>query len=206
MLAVAVLIGGLAWRLSIGSSTPHPASANSGTGQHGTAPHGGGPAHRPVTTTTDGVPAGYSSADLAFQDDFDGTALNNAKWNPFITSNSAHGVPWNTNGHGGSGLQNPSLVANQEYYLPAQVQVDNGLDLVADQTTTPGMLAGTPRTYPWRSGAVTTYGKFEFTGGYIQIVAKMPAGPGMWPSMWMLPSRTGFALPAARSSSPAISG
>jgi beta-glucanase (GH16 family) len=186
LLAVAVLVGGLVWRLSIDPST-HGAAARGG-GHHGSGAQGSGPPRRVTTTTTsDGIPVGYSTTDLVFSDDFSGTKLNSANWNTFVTSNGAHGVPWNTNNHGGSGLQNPALVANSEYYLPSQVQVDDGLTLVADETPTPGMLVKTPKTYPWRSGALSTYGKFEFSGGYVQIVAKTPSGPGMWPSMWMLP-------------------
>ena len=47
-------------------------------------------------------------------------------------------MPWNSNGHGGSGLQNPALVANLEYDLPSQVIVDNSLTLLATQTPTAG--------------------------------------------------------------------
>ncbi len=100
-------------------------------------------------------------------------------------------MPWNSNGHGGSGLQNPALVANLEYDLPSQVIVDNSLTLLATQTPTAAVLGDTPETYQWRSGIVSTYGKFQFTGGFVQIDAKMPVGSGMWPSLWLLPGPGG---------------
>src|SRR5271166_4132779 len=43
------------------------------------------------------------------------------------------------------------------------------------------------QTYPFTSGALTTYGKMEFTGGYLQISMKQPSGDGAWPALWMLP-------------------
>jgi beta-glucanase (GH16 family) len=180
VLAVALIAGLVTWRLT------------DQTASHAAVP----PTHHPtppspaVTTTTD-VPQGYTTADLEFEDTFNGTSLDPTKWNPYMTSNSARGVPWNTNGHGGSGMQNPSVIANQEYYLPSQATVNGGLDLMAEETPTPGMLGGAPKTYAWRSGVVTTYGKFQFTGGYVQIVAKMPSSDGMWPSLWTLPGPGG---------------
>lgn len=36
---------------------------------------------------------------------------------------------------------------------------------------------------------VSTYGKFQFDGGYVQIKAKVPVGDGLWPGFWMLPGR-----------------
>jgi beta-glucanase (GH16 family) len=44
---------------------------------------------------------------------------------------------------------------------------------------------------PWASGAMSSYGKFQFTGGYLQIEAKMPTGSGMWPCLWLLPGPGG---------------
>jgi beta-glucanase (GH16 family) len=178
VVAVALVAGLVSWRLSSDQTASHAALPRTHHPTSTTAP---------LVTTTTGVPAGYTAADLEFEDTFGGTSLDTTKWNPYVTSNSARGVPWNTNGHGGSSLQNPVVIANQEYYLPTQAIVNNGLDLMAQETQTAGMLAGVPKTYAWRSGAVTTYGKFQFTGGYVQIVAKMPSSPGMWPSLWTLP-------------------
>jgi beta-glucanase (GH16 family) len=42
--------------------------------------------------------------------------------------------------------------------------------------------------YSWTSGAISTCGKFEFTGGYLQIGMEQPdTSSGMWPGLWMLP-------------------
>jgi len=69
---------------------------------------------------------------------------------------------------------------DSEYFKPSQVSVNNGLRLTA--------VAGSNQPgYRWTSGVVSTYGKFQFRGGYIQVKAKMPSGDGMWPALWTLP-------------------
>jgi beta-glucanase (GH16 family) len=130
----------------------------------------------PVLPGSMPAPAGYATK--LFDDTFAGTRLDRTKWNTYITSRAANGWPWNANGFGGSGMNGGGL--NAEYFSPSQVAVDNGLSLSAVRRS---VRAGTT----WTSGVLTTYGKFEFDGGYVQIKAKMPAGAGMWPGLWMLP-------------------
>lgn len=148
----------------------------------------------PATTAASsalGAPANYSASQLVLNDSFSGNSLSPSTWNSFITSKAANGSPWNNNGAGGSSPANPGNDLNAEYDLPGQVFVNNGLDLRAHEQATPGMLGSSGSTYSWASGAVSSYGKFQFTGGYLQVRAKMPAGNGMWPSLWMLPGPGG---------------
>jgi beta-glucanase (GH16 family) len=35
---------------------------------------------------------------------------------------------------------------------------------------------------------VTTYNSFDFTYGFVQVVAKVPKGDGFWPALWLLPT------------------
>jgi beta-glucanase (GH16 family) len=74
-----------------------------------------------------------------------------------------------------------------EWYLPGQDQVSGGaLHLVAQHVPTPGTTAnGAPRQYSCRSGMVTTYPSFRFQYGYVQVVAQIPNGPGLWPALWL---------------------
>jgi beta-glucanase (GH16 family) len=127
------------------------------------------------------------SGELEFNYMPSGSSLNFADWNTFITSNAARGKPWNGNGRGGSTAANdPDYDA--EYDLPGQVSQRNGtIILRATKTPTQGVVNGASTLFPFASGVVSTYGKFEFTGGYLQIRAKMPKVPGMWPGLWMLP-------------------
>jgi len=77
-----------------------------------------------------------------------------------------------------------------EYYDPYPQQgtnttglhtvTGNGLRIIATPSNRfPG--------YRWASGAVTTKGLFSFSGGYVQIRAKMPnSSSGMWACLWFL--------------------
>ena len=133
------------------------------------------------------TPAGFTASDLVFQDDFSGTTLDST-WHPYITSNAANGVPWNTNGAGGSGQGN---TYDSEYDMPSQVSVNNGtLALTATQKSVVGDIRGSAVTFPVTSGVVSSYGNFEFTGGYLQISMKAPSGDGAWPSLWLLPGKS----------------
>jgi beta-glucanase (GH16 family) len=135
-------------------------------------------------------PPGYTAQNLIFDDRFAGTTLNGNNWNTYITSRAANGWPWSSDGAGGSGISNvPGDDA--EYMLPGQVTINNGLALTALNKATPGYYASTPGTFPWRSGVVSTYGKFQFDGGYLQVKARMPSGNGIWPAVWMLPGPGG---------------
>jgi len=130
------------------------------------------------------APAGYSSSDLVFQEDFSGTTLS-SYWHTYLTSNAANGWAWNSNGSGGSGMGNQN---NAEYDMPSQVSVSNGLlDLTAIRQPVNGIAGGTPYTFPITSGSVTSYNNFEFNGGYLQISMKAPSGDGAWPALWLLP-------------------
>jgi beta-glucanase (GH16 family) len=134
---------------------------------------------------------GSPSGQLEFNYSPSGTSLNHADWNTFITSNGAAGKPWNGNGRGGSTAAGyPDYDA--EYDLPGQVsQRDGTIILQATKTPTQGVVNGGSTTFPFASGVLSTYGKFEFTGGYVQIKAKMPKAAGMWPGLWMLPGPGG---------------
>jgi beta-glucanase (GH16 family) len=141
-----------------------------------------------TTTTTQpssneplGVPGQWS---LKFSDSLSGSSLDESKW--------ATCYPWFTPCDQGTNFGNTEL----EWYLPSQVSVTpEGLALTAEQTPTEGYLAGASgaghgaaAVYPWRSGMVTTYNSFNFTYGFVQVVARVPKGAGFWPTLWLLPS------------------
>lgn len=132
------------------------------------------------------APAGFASSDLVFEENFSGTALD-SDWLKYITSNSANGWAWNSNGSGGSG---PGGAYVADYEMPSQVSVSNGLlDLTAIKQPISGMNQGTAQTFPITSGAVSSYGNFEFNGGYLQISMKAPSGDGAWPGLWLMPGK-----------------
>lgn len=114
-----------------------------------------------------------------FEDDFQGQALDTAKWN------TCHW--WNDGGC--------TIASNDElqWYLPSQVAVTDGrLEMTAEEVETTG---ADDETFPYRSGMVTTgppehdgTSKFDFTYGTVEARVRAPVGVGLWAALWMLPS------------------
>jgi Glycosyl hydrolases family 16 len=77
-----------------------------------------------------------------------------------------------------------------EWYLPSQVVIyDRVLHLVAKRMPTDGYAdTGKPEVYACRSGMITTYKSFTFKYGFVQVVAKIPHAPGLWPALWLDPA------------------
>jgi hypothetical protein len=136
------------------------------------------------------VPAGYTTQQMIFDDQFSGTTLDATKWSAFL---GAQGNVWNNNGNLPPPYSGPNTptTENAAMYGPSQVSVDNGLKLTATRNT--NQYAD---SYPWMSGVVTTEGKFSLPvgGWYVQVKAKMPdQTQGMWPAIWFLPGVPGTA-------------
>jgi beta-glucanase (GH16 family) len=119
------------------------------------------------------VPAGWK---LTFDPSFSGTQLSTGTW--------ATCYDWAASPSVGC-TNNPTK--EKEWYVPSQVNVSGGtLNLAAKQESTQGLSSGgAPETYTCRSGMVTSKPGFNFTYGLIQISAKLPYGPGMWPALWL---------------------
>lgn len=165
-IALAVLIGaGLGMYGALASRSPLAVRDHSG---HTDARTRSQPrSARPAT-----VPAGMH---LAFNATFQGSRLDPAVWTTCYPG-------------GCHNFGNPQEV---EWYLRSQDSVHDGaLWMTAVHRPTPGSTeSGTPFTYPYRSGMVTTYHSFEFTYGYLRVVAKAPAsGPDLWPALWLIPA------------------
>lgn len=94
--------------------------------------------------------------------------------------------PWSTSSIGCTNYGNTSD-EEDEWYRASQDQVSGGaLHLVAQRATTRGTSQkGAPKEYKCRSGMVTTYPGFKFEYGYVQVVAKIPFGNGLWSAIWL---------------------
>ena len=129
-------------------------------------------------------PAGYSAGQLIFDDQFSGTSLNSAHWNAFMVGQgdaiwNSHGLP--------AGDSATGTRFHLTYFSPSQVTVNNGLTLTMVPDTKYSSLG-----YRYRSGVVTTGGKFTLRNGYVQIKAKMPdASGGGWPAIWFIEPSSG---------------
>lgn len=119
--------------------------------------------------------------DLIFNDDFDGNTLDANKWTTCYW--------WDNQGCTNEG--NHEL----EWYLPQNVTMANSnLQLTATQQP---VEASNGKNYPYTSGMITTGrsnsnmqdpARFDFLYGYVEVRVKIPAGKGLWPAIWMLPS------------------
>lgn len=117
---------------------------------------------------------------LLFADDFDGPALDHQKW---VTC-----YWWDRDGC--TNLGNHEL----QWYRAENVTVAGGqLHLRAERKSVEGEGA----SYEFTSGLVSTgravadtagAPKFDFQYGYAEMRARVPAGRGLFPAFWMLPS------------------
>jgi beta-glucanase (GH16 family) len=98
-----------------------------------------------------------------FSDNFHGNALDTTYW-----STCYH---WGCINGGNKEL---------ELYQASQVKVSDGM---ASLTVDPKRTGGKQ----YVSGMLSSYGKFSFQYGYMQIVAKLPLGRGLWSAFWSEP-------------------
>jgi beta-glucanase (GH16 family) len=119
-------------------------------------------------------PGNSNNWKLVFEDNFDGTTLDQSKW--------SYNYPWgNTHNH-------------RAYMADSMVTVKDGLlTIKAINKRHPQAPAGTDRypnfgylSFDYTSGAVHTKGKFETTYGYIEGRFKVPSTQGTWPAFWTL--------------------
>ncbi len=128
------------------------------------------PTRTPTITSTPGPPR--AAMELIFADEFDGTELDASKWMPCY--------PWDDGGCTNSG--NNEL----EWYLPGNVEVHDGMLRLRAEIEP--VTSSDGKEYPYTSGMVSSYQRFDITYGYFEMRARMPAGRGLWPAFWTLPS------------------
>ena len=110
--------------------------------------------------------------ELAWADEFDGDALDAAKWNVQIGDGSALGIP----GWGNNELQS---------YEAGNVAVAGGHLIITALAK-----AGGGRRYT--SARINTDGKFALRYGRVEGRIRAPAGQGLWAAFWMLPSNSPY--------------
>jgi len=109
-------------------------------------------------------PLSYEGYALVFEDSFDGGALDRSKWNVEL-----HAPGW----------VNAEL---QEYVDGEDVlSLEDGHLTIRPVKT---VLADGRTTY--RSGRISTQGKFEFTYGLFEARLKVPKGRGFLPAFWLM--------------------
>jgi beta-glucanase (GH16 family) len=110
---------------------------------------------------------------LIWSDEFDYTGLPNAnKWGYDV---------------GGNGWGNNEL----QYYTQNEIKNTS----VANGVLTITAIKEPVFNNQYSSARLITKGKMDMQYGKIEIRAKLPAGKGSWPALWMLASKNGFTWP-----------
>lgn len=147
-----------AWTVPTNGGSPSPSPSPSPTPSP--TPNPGNPG-QPL-----GVSGNWKSI---FDDEFNGNSVDTSKWWP--------------NWYGNKGTTPPDSTDDRTCYNPKQVVVHNG---EADLNAVKGGCKGHGRTYHYTSGILQSYGKFEFTYGFMEARIWVPAGKGVWPAWWMI--------------------
>ncbi len=136
-----------------------------------------------------------SSMTLTFDDEFNSLSL----YNPATGMGT-----WKTNYQYGrqSDWTSRTFAGNQEkeiYVDPTfrgagstalginPFSIDDGT-LSITARTTPSAMRAALWNYGYTSGVLTTEPSFSQTYGYFEVRAKLPAGQGVWPAFWLVPS------------------
>jgi len=136
--------------------------------------------HAGPAAATDPLPVGSGGgATLVFADDFDGTALNSARW---------HTCSW-------WATSTCSIETNNELELYTANNVSVGGGTLKLQARRENAVGWNGTTYNYTSGMVSSGGRsgeipagFTYKYGYAETRVKIPAGKGLWPAFWTLPA------------------
>lgn len=114
---------------------------------------------------------------LVWSDEFDGKKLDYSKWEIEV------------NAFGG-GNQEEQIYTDRA----KNVRVADGLLVIEAHKDNAG-IAGTTRTYS--SGRIRSKNRGDWLYGRFEFRAKLPAGQGLWPAIWMLPTDEAYGTWAA---------
>ncbi|MFZ1250584.1 MAG: glycoside hydrolase family 16 protein [Candidatus Microsaccharimonas sp.] len=143
----------------------------------------------PKESPSDTVSSTLGSSDrtLLFSDEFNGTTVDETKWNYCYDNYSAEYDGCTNFGNW-----------EDEWYKKSQVaQRDGNLVLTAERKPidAPTSVEGYIHTYPFTSGMVSTGAKdanskpkHEFGYGYYEAKIFIPSGQAIWPAFWILPT------------------
>ena len=126
------------------------------------------------------------TAKLTFEDNFNAFNYWNGKSGTWDT-----GYPW-TEANGGTNAGN----GEEQWYVNANYAQTASLGTYTAQggimnikaAPTPTALQSSVNGYAYTSGMITSFHSFSQTYGYFEMKAKLPAGQGLWPAFWLLPT------------------
>jgi beta-glucanase (GH16 family) len=135
---------------------------------------------------------------ITWHDEFEGAAVDPAKWKVNVGVNAAYRRASDgrvVEPHWFGDAFEPwtdvwPINGERQYYSPENVTVEDGrLRIRADrETVAEGDRVGwyDPGYHEYTSGKLNTAEQFPFRFGIVNIRAKLPEGPGLWPALWML--------------------
>lgn len=112
---------------------------------------------------------------LAFQDDFDGSALNEKIWETQY--------PWG---------RDRRSVGELQWYATDAFKVSNSKLQISAKSINPGDTRQPGESHFYSSGLISTYKSFATEYGRFEIRCKIPQGKGLWPAFWLLPTDTSW--------------
>ena len=112
---------------------------------------------------------------LVWEDDFNGSSLDQSKWIHDIGTGSQYGMWGWGNGE-------------KQYYQSQNTTVDSGIATITVKEEPNGIIDSWSATSYFSSSKITTKGKFDFRYGKIEARIKSIDGQGFWPAFWMLPT------------------
>lgn len=99
---------------------------------------------------------------LTLADEFSAAALDGAKWSPKY-------------------FWTPTVINGElQDYFPDQLKLADGLLKI--RCDAPQRAGGR-----YRSGVISSFGKFSQAYGFFEVRLKWPSGPGTWPTFWLYP-------------------
>lgn len=104
---------------------------------------------------------------LVWEDNFNGSALNEKKWTVLIRETSKHN--------------------ELQYYIPEEVFVGDGFLKIRSSKRNYG-------SKEYTSGRLSTDGKYAPVYGRFEIRAKLPSGQGIWPAFWLYPQNRDWQM------------
>lgn len=105
--------------------------------------------------------------ELIWEDDFNGTVLDQTKWNVLLRENSKHN--------------------ELQYYVPDEVYVENGMLRLRSRVRKYG-------SKEYTSGRLDTRNKFAPVYGRFEIRGRLPVGKGLWPAYWLYPQHRDWQM------------
>jgi beta-glucanase (GH16 family) len=112
---------------------------------------------------------------LVWEDDFNGSSLDQSKWTHDIGTGSQYGMWGWGNGE-------------KQYYQSQNTTVDSGIATITVKEEPNGIIDSWSATSYFSSSKITTKGLFNFRYGKVEARIKTIDGQAFWPAFWMLPS------------------